>query len=44
MDPASGIAIVFGLQEVPSATRDVELRKVVSELESTLYQGLRVVV
>ena len=42
MDPTSGIAVVFGVQVAP--TRDVELYKVGNKLESTLYQGLKVVV
>lgn len=42
MDPTSGIAVVFGVQVVP--TRDVEVDKVGIRLESTLYQGLKVVV
>ena len=42
MDPTSGIAAVFGVQVAP--TGDVEVRKVGIKLESTLYQGLKVVV
>ena len=42
MDPTSGIAVVFGVQVAPS--RDVEVYKVGHKLESTLYQGLKVVV
>ena len=42
MDPTTGIAAVFGVQVV-GHTRDVEGHKVGMELESTLYQGLKVV-
>ena len=42
MDPTTGIAVVFGTQVAPSG--DVEVHKVAIELESTLYQGLEVVV
>ena len=41
MDPTTGIAVVFGAQETPST--ELELRKVDVKLESTLYQGLKVV-
>ena len=44
MDPATGIAIVSGVQETPTIPKDVELYKVGLKLESTLYQGLEVVV
>ena len=44
MDPTTGIAVVSGAQVVPATGRDVELLKVVRKLESTLYQGLKVVV
>ena len=43
MDPTTGIAVVFGVQVV-AATRDVEGHKVGTKLDSTLYQGLKVVV
>jgi hypothetical protein len=42
MDPTNGIAVVFGVQVAPAG--DVELFKVDHKLESTLYQGLKVVV
>ena len=42
MDPTTGIAVVFGVQVAPS--RDVEVYKVGIKLETTLYQGLKVVV
>ena len=42
MDPTTGIAVVFGVQVAPP--RDIELYKVGHQLESTLYQGLKVVV
>ena len=38
MDPATGIAVVYGLQLAPPG--DVEAYKVEIKLESTLYQGL----
>lgn len=42
MDPMTGIAVVFGVQIIASsASLDVEVHKL---LESTLYQGLNVVV
>ena len=44
MDPTSGIAAVFGVQVALTADRDVEVRKVGIKLESTLYQGLNVVI
>ena len=44
MDPATGIAVVSGVQETPNTTRDLELYKVSQKLESILYQGLKVVV
>jgi hypothetical protein len=44
MDPATGIAMVSGVQEAPTIPKDVELYKVGLELESTLYKGLKVVV
>lgn len=44
MDPTTGIAVVSGAQVASSTGRDVELLKVVRKLESTLYQGLKVVV
>jgi len=44
MDPATGIAVVYGTQETPNPTRIVELYKVGQKLESTLYQGLKIVV
>ena len=44
MDPATGIAVVSGVQETPNTTRDLELYKVGQKLESILYQGLKVVV
>jgi len=44
MDPTSGIAVVSGVQEAPSISRDVELSKICLELESTLHQGLKVLV
>ena len=40
MDPTTGIAAVFGVQVAP--TRDIELHKVGTKFESTLYQGLKV--
>jgi hypothetical protein len=42
MDPRTAIAVVFGVQVAPPG--DVELFKVGGKLESTLYQGLKVVV
>ena len=42
MDPTTGIAVVSGAQVVTTADRDVELLKVLRILESTLYQGLKV--
>ena len=45
MDPMTGIAVVFGVQIIASsASLDVEVHKLGIELESTLYQGLNVVV
>ena len=44
MDPTTGIALVFGVQETPSTGRDAELYKVVLGLERTLYHGLKAVV
>ena len=44
MDSTTGIAVVSGAQVVSSTGRDVELLKVVRKLESTLYQGLKVMV
>ena len=42
MDPTTGIAVVYGIQLAPPA--DVEGHKVAIQLESTLYQGLKVAV
>ena len=42
IDPTTGIAVTFGVQIAP--TRDVELFKVSPKLESTFYQGLKVLV
>jgi hypothetical protein len=42
MDPKTGIAVVFGVQVAPPI--DIEVHKVIVQLESTLYQGLKVVV
>ena len=42
MDPTTGIAAVFGVQVAPMG--DVEVYNVSHKLESTLYQGLKVVV
>ena len=42
MDPATGIAGVYGIQLVPPA--DIEGYKVDIRLESALYQGLKVAV
>ena len=42
MDPMTGIAVVYGLQLAPPA--DFEGYKVAIQLESTLYQGLKVAV
>ena len=42
MDPATGIAVVFGVQVAPIG--DVEVYKASAKLESTLYQGLKIVV
>ena len=42
IDPTTGIAVVFGVEIAP--TKDVELFKVGPKLESTLYQGLTVLV
>jgi len=41
VDPTTGIAVVYGLQLAPPA--DIEGYKVAYQLESTLYQGLKVV-
>ena len=43
MDPTTGVAVVFGVQ-VAHSMGDVELHKVGIKLESTLYQGLKIVV
>ena len=42
MDPKTGVAVVFGVQ-IARSMRDVEVYKVGTKLESTLYQGLKVV-
>ena len=42
MDPTTGIAVVYGVQLTPPG--DVEGYKVAFQLESVLYQGLKVVV
>ena len=42
MDPTTGIAAVYGLQLAPPV--DAEADEVNFKLESTLYQGLKVVV
>jgi hypothetical protein len=44
MDPTTGIAVVSGAQVVSTTDRDLELLEVALKLESTLYQGLKVVV
>jgi CubicO group peptidase (beta-lactamase class C family) len=40
IDPTTGIAVVFGVQVAP--TRDIELYRVATQLESTLYEGLKI--
>ena len=44
MDPTTGIAVVSGAQVTSITGRDIEVLKVARELESTLYQSLKVVV
>ena len=44
MDSTTGIAVVSGAQVTSITGRDIEVLKVARELESTLYQSLKVVV
>jgi hypothetical protein len=41
MDPATGIAVVFGTQVVPRSLFDMEVWKVWGQLEKLTYAGVQ---